>query len=97
MKQLQWRETPAHLKEKPVTAEKLKELFENKYICATRYICPKTACQAEVENKPIEINLAGDMINAVNNILGPQANQVDLNPHLNEPNIWADIFYEGEV
>ncbi|KAI6154198.1 hypothetical protein BKA82DRAFT_4350635 [Pisolithus tinctorius] len=80
---------------KPVTAAKLKELFENKHIYAAHYTCPIAGCLTDVENKPIENDLAGNMINTVNDILGPPAKQVDADPHLNEPNVWADIFYDA--
>ncbi|KAI6162923.1 hypothetical protein EDD17DRAFT_1756955 [Pisolithus thermaeus] len=94
LKQLKWRDIPAHLKQKPVTAAKLKELFENKYIYVVHYTCPTAGCLTDVESKPIKNDLAGSMINAVNDILGPPMKQVDPNPHLNKPDIWADIFYD---
>jgi len=74
-------------------AEKLKELFENRHIYMAHYNCPIAGCLIEIESKPIEIGLTGSMINAVNDILGPPANQVDPSPQLNGPNIWADICY----
>ncbi|KIO04367.1 hypothetical protein M404DRAFT_9218 [Pisolithus tinctorius Marx 270] len=83
------------IEQRLVTAAKLKELFDDNHICVTQYTCPKTTCQVEVENKPIEIGLTGNMISAVNKLLGPPVNQVDPNPHLNKPNIWADIFYDS--
>ncbi|KAI6143964.1 hypothetical protein BKA82DRAFT_19991 [Pisolithus tinctorius] len=96
LRQLRWRDTiPAHLKQKPVTVAKLKELFENKHIYTAHYTCPIAGCLTDVENKPIENDLAGNMINTVNDILGSPAKQVDADPHLNEPNVWADIFYDA--
>ncbi|KIK22685.1 hypothetical protein PISMIDRAFT_11404 [Pisolithus microcarpus 441] len=89
-----WRDIPAHLKQKPVTAAKLKELFENKYIYVVHYTCPTAGCLTDVESKPIENDLAGSIINAVNDTLGPPAKQVIPNPHLNKSDIWADIFYD---
>ncbi|KIK12796.1 hypothetical protein PISMIDRAFT_18476 [Pisolithus microcarpus 441] len=94
LKQLKWRDIPAHLKQKPVTAAKLKELFENKYIYVVHYTCPTAGCLTDVESKPIENDLAGSIINAVNDTLGPPAKQVIPNPHLNKSDIWADIFYD---
>ncbi|KAI6158392.1 hypothetical protein EDD17DRAFT_1763930 [Pisolithus thermaeus] len=94
LKQLKWQDIPAHLKQKLVTAAKLKELFENKYIYVVHYTCLTAGCLTDVESKPIENNLAGSMINTVNDILGPLMKQVDPNPHLNKPDIWADIFYD---
>ncbi|KAI6137497.1 hypothetical protein EDD17DRAFT_1517271 [Pisolithus thermaeus] len=83
------------VKVKPVMAVNLKELFENKHIYMVHYNCPITSCLIDMESKPIKNSLAGRMINAVNDILGHPAKQVDLNPHLNEGDIWADIFYEA--
>ncbi|KIK18252.1 hypothetical protein PISMIDRAFT_14498 [Pisolithus microcarpus 441] len=79
---------------KPVTAAKLKELFENKHIYMVHYTCPISGCLIDVESRPMENKLAGTMINAVNDTLGPPAKQVDLSPHLDGPDIWVDIFYD---
>lgn len=94
LRQLRWRDIPAHLKQKPVTAAKLKELFENKHIYVVHYTCPISGCLIDVESRPMENELAGTMINAVNDTLGPPAKQVDPSPHLDGPDIWVDIFYD---
>lgn len=93
--QVGWRDIPAHLKEAPMTAVKLRELFEEKHIYMTWYTCPVVTCQVSVERKPIEVDVAKHMIGAVNNILGVPACQVNSSPILqHQANIWADIFYE---
>lgn len=81
-----------------MTAAKLKELFEKKYIYMTWYTCPVVTCQVSVERKPIEVAIARQMIGAVNSILGAPACQVDSNSLLQHPgNIWADVFYEDDL
>ncbi|KIK31324.1 hypothetical protein PISMIDRAFT_5805 [Pisolithus microcarpus 441] len=95
LEQVGWQDIPAHLKEAPMTAAKLRELFEDKHIYMTWYTCPIVTCQVSVERKPIEVDVAKHMIGAVNNILGVPACQVNSNPILpHQANIWADIFYE---
>ncbi|KAI6110191.1 hypothetical protein EDD16DRAFT_1711074 [Pisolithus croceorrhizus] len=98
LEQVGWRDIPAYLKEAPMTAAKLKELFEKKYIYMTWYTCPVVTCQVSVERKPIEVAIARQMIGVVNSILGAPTCQVDSNSLLQHPgNIWADVFYEDDL
>ncbi|KAI6140358.1 hypothetical protein EDD17DRAFT_1516400 [Pisolithus thermaeus] len=91
-----WKDIPAHLKEKPMMAAKLKELHEKKYIYIPWYTCPEVTCQTFVECKPMEVDAARHMIGTVNAIFGAPAGQVDSTPLLQHGNIWADVFYEDD-
>ncbi|KAI6029193.1 hypothetical protein BKA83DRAFT_4489155 [Pisolithus microcarpus] len=91
-----WKDIPTHLKEKPMTAVKLKELHEKKYIYIPWYTCPEVTCQTFVECKPMEVDAAKHMIGTVNAIFGAPAGQVNLALLLQHRNIWADVFYEDD-
>lgn len=96
LNQVGWKDIPAHLKEKPMMAAKLKELHEKKYIYIPWYTCPEVTCQTFVECKPMEVDAARHMIGTVNAIFGAPAGQVDSTPLLQHGNIWADVFYEDD-
>ncbi|KAI6166724.1 hypothetical protein EDD17DRAFT_1855446 [Pisolithus thermaeus] len=97
LEQVGWRDIPAHLKEAPMTAAKLRELFEEKHIYMTWYTCPVITCRVSVERKPIEVDIAKHMIDAVNSTLGAPTCQVDSNSLPQHPaNVWADVFYEDD-
>ncbi|KIK20955.1 hypothetical protein PISMIDRAFT_12589 [Pisolithus microcarpus 441] len=97
LEQVGWRDIPTHLKEAPMMAAKLKELFEEKYIYMAWYTCPAITCRVSVERKSIKVDIAKHMIGAVNSTLGVPTCQVNSNSLLPHPaNVWADIFYEDD-
>ncbi|KAI6006259.1 hypothetical protein F5J12DRAFT_783032 [Pisolithus orientalis] len=94
MEKVGWKDIPAHLKEKPMTAAKLKELHKNKHIYIPCYTCPVITCQTFMDCKPIEVAITKDMIGVVNAVFGAPIGQVDSGLLLQHGNIWVDVFYE---
>ncbi|KAI6008680.1 hypothetical protein F5J12DRAFT_782149 [Pisolithus orientalis] len=92
-----WKDIPAHLKEKPMMAAKLKELHKNKHVYIPWYTCPVVTCQTFVDRKPIEVAVAKHMIGVVNAVVGAPVGQVDSGLLLQHGNIWADVFYEEDI
>ena len=84
-------EIPDRLKERPFTAAKLRELFEDGYIYALLYSRP--FCRASVYRKPIEVIVLKDFITAANDILGLPEEIAMQDPNFAASDIWADVFY----
>ena len=85
-------EIPDRLKERPFTAAKLRELFEERHIYALLYSCP--FCRASVFRKLIEVIALKDFITAANDILGLPEEVAMQDPNFAAADIWADVFYK---
>ncbi|KAI6137597.1 hypothetical protein BKA82DRAFT_19240 [Pisolithus tinctorius] len=88
--QVKWRDVPEHLRE-PSTADQLHELIENEHIYSPLYYCP--SCKGTVRCRPIEVYIFKELIEAVHSVAGPPDDLTVEDPHINDSDIWADMFY----
>ncbi|KAI6155996.1 hypothetical protein BKA82DRAFT_4011368 [Pisolithus tinctorius] len=90
LEQVKWCDTPEHLRE-PSTADQLHELIENEHIYSPLYYC--LSCKGTVHCQPIEVYIFKELIEAVHSVAGLPDDLMVEDPHINDSDIWADMFY----
>ncbi|KIJ10021.1 hypothetical protein PAXINDRAFT_16924 [Paxillus involutus ATCC 200175] len=80
----------SRLKAPPYTAANLQELYENNYIFIHCYNCP--LCDITVYEKSVEARYLKDLIEVLFTAFGAPADLAEADPHLNDADIWADVF-----
>jgi len=88
------RNIPSHLKERPFTAAKFKELHA-RGVCVLRFQCP--LCRASVEHRPVEIFAFREFITGFNNVVGRPEEMTTYHPSTAEPELWGDTFHEKMI
>jgi hypothetical protein len=91
-RQLTNQNVPARLKAPPYTAADLQELYENNYIFIHCYNCP--LCNITVYEKSVEARYLKDLIEVLFTAFGAPADLAEVDPHLNDADIWADVFHD---
>ncbi|KAI6010192.1 hypothetical protein BKA83DRAFT_4132876 [Pisolithus microcarpus] len=84
---------PEYLRQCPITAETLTELYDGGYLDVVLYDCP--VCEEPVQMKPTEVNKFSDFFEVANNVLGQPKDRVVNDPHLSDLDLWKDLFHDG--
>jgi hypothetical protein len=91
-RQVRYRDVPKHLKSAPYTAAKLRELFDDGHIYVAQFTCP--LCRVIVRSRPIEIYQFKNLVHEANQLFGHPEDLIAANAHLEDHDIWADVFYK---